>query len=366
MYQERNADKIRLWRGTGINRLVADDDADSSDSMLEKIPHLNNQVEAMVNNALEDSTGYTKTKEETRELLDYIYSNETVQENTAHSVSEELTNKLEEYEPSKILSLINALAPIDEYLYRHSMNVGLLNGLIGKWSNMSADEIFNLVLIGLLHDCGKALIPPPVLNAPRKLTTVEFEVMKMHAIYSYDILSDFPGTVRIAARSHHEKLNGLGYPYKFIGKEIPLEARITAISDIYDAMVSQRSYKKSQSPFKVLDELSKLKGTELDSDLVDLYVKNMPKELIGKEVVMSNGKIGVVHSINYDDIVYPVISYGGREIQSNEYWYCTHMHISDDDDAQSGKITPNEPQTAYQTQEAQTQTTVHRLLKSAR
>jgi HD-GYP domain-containing protein (c-di-GMP phosphodiesterase class II) len=346
MYQERETGKIKLWKDTGINIAGADKKLDNEkdatyffDPTLEEIPHMNSQVGTMVSNAMEDSIGYTKTKEETRGLLDYIYANETVQEDTAHSVSEELTNKLEEHKASKILSLINALAPIDEYLYRHSMNVGLLNGLMGKWINMSADEVYNLVLIGLLHDCGKALVPSQVLNATRRLTAVEYEVMKMHTIYSYDLLSDFPSTVRVAARSHHEKTNGLGYPYKFAGEEIPLEARITAISDIYDAMVSQRSYKKAQSPFEVLDELSKLKGTELDPDLVELYIRNMPKELIGKEVVMSNGNIGVVHSVNYDNIKYPTIIFGGREINSNEYWYCTHMHLSDDNDIQSGNFT---------------------------
>jgi len=238
----------------------------------------------------------------------------------------ELSDRLEVNSPSLILSLINALAPVDEYLQRHCVNVSLLNGLQAQWLGMPKHDVDRLVLAGLLHDCGKALMPPRVLNAPRKLTLIEFEVIKMHVVYSYELLENFPDPVRRAARYHHEKMAGGGYPDKLPRDRITLESRITAVSDVYDAMVSQRAYKKPRSPFRIMAVLAELKDIELDSRLVEVFNKNMPQELINKPVMMSNGSIGAVRAIDPDEIEYPMIEVNGTVIKSGGHLYCTAMY----------------------------------------
>ncbi len=103
----------------------------------------------------------------------------------------------------------------------------------------------SLILTGVLHDIGKTKIPEEILNAPRKLTPEEFEVMKRHPLYSFELLGDdISEDVRYAVRWHHEKLDGKGYPDGLKAESISYFARITTISDIYDAMLSARSYKK--------------------------------------------------------------------------------------------------------------------------
>ncbi|MCL2226331.1 MAG: HD domain-containing protein [Oscillospiraceae bacterium] len=301
-----------------------------SEKTYERMLGLGAQTETISRQEMEKATGYSDVKDETLGLLDEISQKKKVlQQDALHSVSERLSNKLDEVAPSKILSLVNALAPVDEYLQRHCVNVSLLNGMLGKWLGMGKEDIDRLVLIGLLHDCGKALIPPQLLNVPRKLAAGEYEVLKMHAVHSYNLLADFPEPIRMAARGHHEKVDASGYPDGLPPVKISLEARITAVSDIYDAMVSRRAYKGPQSPFGVLATLSKLKGTELDSTLVDTFVQNMPKELLEREVVMSDGKIGIVHSFDPNDIEYPVVIVGGRAIKSNKEWRCASMHTRD-------------------------------------
>jgi len=279
-----------------------------------------------VRQELEEATGYAVAKDAAQELLGEIQAKQVVEQESAHAVSSDLANQLEELSPATVMSLINALAPIDEYLQRHCINVSLLNGLFGRWLGLPKPEVDKLVLMGLVHDCGKALIPPQVLNAPRKLTLAEFEVIKMHVVFSYELLTKFPDSVRLAARHHHEKISGEGYPDKLVGESIPLEARITAISDIYDAMVSQRIYKKPNSPFSIMAMLERLKETDLDTRLVDLFNEKMPYELLNKLVLMSDGSIGVVRAFDQNDIEYPVIEIDGRALKSGKTWHCVSMY----------------------------------------
>ena len=275
---------------------------------------------------LESSTGYSAAKDKTFELLEEISHNKFIRQESLRCISAELSTRLNVTRPSIIISLINALAPVDEYLQRHCINVSLLNGLIGKWMGMERIGVDNLILTGLMHDCGKALIPSRVLKAPRKLNLVEFEVVKMHPINSYELLTEFPEEMRFSARYHHEKINGRGYPDHLEGWEIPLDARITAISDVYDAMVSQRAYKHPSSPFRTLATLSDLRDVDLDAEIVDVFIKNMPNELVDKPVMMSDGSVGIVRSIDGEDLEYPFVEIDGTTVKSDCDLYCTSMY----------------------------------------
>ena len=277
---------------------------------------------------VEKESGYEDVKDSTLELLEEIAKEKVVDQQSLQDVSQELSNRLKTTPPTTIVSLINAMAPIDEYLQRHSVNVSLLNGLIGRWMGLPTDDVDRLVLIGLLHDCGKTQLPPSILNAPRKLTGVEFEVVKMHAVYTYDLLSEFPENVRLAASSHHERIDGSGYP-KHLTNDITLESRITAVSDVYDAMVSQRAYKSPQSPFSIMALLNKLSGIELDVDVTRAFTENMPKELMNKPVKMSDGMIGIVLDFDPEDIEYPMVEHSGNPKKTSKDLYCVSMYSDD-------------------------------------
>ena len=320
-----DAESIRRIRDLNAGRDAIYVSGDTYKQLVEKLP----PIPIPNRREIEESTGYSAAKDETFELLDEIARNKVVKQEALRTVSDELSTRLEVNSPSTILSLINALAPVDEYLQRHCVNVSLLNGLIGRWLGLPKREVDELVLIGLLHDCGKAVTPPKVLNAPRKLTAVEFEVIKMHSVYSYELLTDFLEPVRLAARAHHEKMSGAGYPDRLARDSIPIEGRITAVSDIYDAMVSQRAYKTPRSPFSIMAYLAELRDRDLDGDLVNVFIQNMPVELIDKPVVMIDGTIGVVREFDPNDIEYPIIEVNGIVIKSNEKLYCTSMHIEE-------------------------------------
>ncbi|MCL2500642.1 MAG: HD-GYP domain-containing protein [Defluviitaleaceae bacterium] len=276
--------------------------------------------------ALEKATGYDKIADEAVDYLSETAKNKSVDPVKLKVISHMLSNWMGTASSAIVLTLVNALAPVDEYLQRHCVNTAFLNGLMGKWMGLPLEAVSRLALIGLLHDCGKALMPHSILNEHRRLTVVEYEVIKTHPLHSYELLSDFPEDVRFAARGHHEKMNGTGYPDGLANDAIPIESRITAISDIYDALVAQRAYKEPRSPFNVLALLKRIAGRELDERLVNLFLTNIPKELIGKQVVLSNGTVAYVREIDYDDIEYPIVNQFGERLKTNETLYCTSMY----------------------------------------
>ena len=174
-----------------------------------------------------------------------------------------------------------------------------------------------------MHDIGKTKVPEEILNAPRRLTEEEFEIIKAHPVYSYELLWDnVDEDIRLAARHHHERLDGKGYPDQIAGDEISLLARITAISDVYDAMISQRSYKESMIPFDVLEKFKKGEFPGLDERLVDLFVKNMVANYRDVKVQMSDGRIGVVRYIPPNDLNHPIINCNHDVSQTDDKWYC--------------------------------------------
>lgn len=135
----------------------------------------------------------------------------------------------------------------DSYTYTHSINVALLSRLIGKWMKYGKNMQDSLMFAGLLHDIGKMKIDKNVLNKPDKLTDQEFEKIKQHSVYSYELLQlnkDIPLDVKVGILMHHERMDGSGYPYGVCNENINDIAKVLAIADSYDAMISERPYQK--------------------------------------------------------------------------------------------------------------------------
>jgi putative two-component system response regulator len=135
-----------------------------------------------------------------------------------------------------------------------------------------------------LHDVGKIAISDTILNKPGKLTPEEFDIMKTHAAIGVTIIQrieenaeehDFMKHARLIAGGHHEKWDGTGYPEGVKGKDIPLEARLMAVADVYDALLSVRPYKQPLSSGEARQIIQDGKGTQFDPFLVDIFLKVM-------------------------------------------------------------------------------------------
>jgi len=281
----------------------------------------------------EANAGYSEIKNETTRLITIAQITQSVPYKQVCDVGDLVLDRINITDPAALFQCINGDNTIDEYLYRHSANVAIINGLIGKWLGLKKEDTETLVLLGLVHDMGKTRVPASILNSPNKLSEEEFAVMKHHPVYSFEMLNTnnkFSDAIKISARHHHEKMNGKGYPDGLVADDIPFYSRITSISDIYDAMVSTRCYKNAQSPFKVLLEMQSEQFSGLDIRLVNLFNSQMPKELIGKSVLLSDGSAGIVKYVSDMNMEYPVVDVSGETVITNESLYCVSMLLNDE------------------------------------
>ncbi len=137
-----------------------------------------------------------------------------------------------------------------------------------------------LIRMGRLHDIGKIKVPHNILHKEGKLTQEEFRIIKMHPIYGEQILYPIKSLRALcpAVRGHHERYDGTGYPDQLAGKDIPVEARVIAIADVYDALVSSRPYKKGMTPQQALDIIRKDKGSAFDPEYVDAFTRMIQRK----------------------------------------------------------------------------------------
>jgi putative two-component system response regulator len=159
-----------------------------------------------------------------------------------------------------IFSLANAVEAKDGYTQGHVERVSDLAVCIGRQIGLTESEIEALKLGGALHDIGKVAVPNLILNKPGPLSPEEWEIMKKHTDIGFKIclpLKDNLGMALSVVRHHHEKLDGTGYPDALTGDQIPVVARIMAVVDIYDALITDRPYRKGMPPadaFNILED----------------------------------------------------------------------------------------------------------------
>jgi len=179
-----------------------------------------------------------------------------------------------------IKTLSFTLEAKDVYTKGHSMRVAEYTRIIASHLGFDTDKIEKLHFAATLHDIGKIGVPDTVLNKPGKLTDREYNVIKMHTSIGSDILKNIESIkyASVIARHHHERYDGKGYPDGISGENIPLEARIVAIADTYDAMTSKRVYRRKVLSNDIIrDEFTKNKGKQFDPDLADLFLELLDK-----------------------------------------------------------------------------------------
>jgi len=204
-----------------------------------------------------------KTDDMLKEAEDNMYSNKVLHGQSARNES--------------VMSVLETLKDKYEEERIHSDKVSQYCKSMGEKLMLDEDAIKELELAGLMHDIGKITIPDSILDKPGKLTDEEWKIMKSHTIGGYNILRSADKYSRLAeyALTHHERWDGKGYPNGLKGEEIPLFSRIIGVSDAYEAMTSDRPYRKALSQQTAIDELYRCAGTQFDAKLVDIFVKEV-------------------------------------------------------------------------------------------
>lgn len=225
-----------------------------------------------------------------------------------HQLADELQNSV--LRNANALSCLGRIREKDNYLLEHSVNLSVLMSLFGNYRELSSDVLHQTIVGALLHDLGKILTPDEILHKPGRLTPEEFEVMKLHAQHSRDILASTEGigelTV-ITAAQHHERIDGTGYPEGLKGDEISEYGRMVAITDVYDAITADRVYHKGMTPTQGMKKLLEWSGTHLDPNLVKQFIRCLGLYPVGSMVLLESGRLGVVIETNESDQRLPTV-----------------------------------------------------------
>lgn len=237
--------------------------------------------------------------------------------------------------PDSLACMLN-IREKDEYLLEHSVAVSVYITLFSRYLGLERDIIEQLSVGAFLHDIGKIKISDEILNKPGKLTDAEFTIMKTHANHSIDIIKATPGISPLSlevAALHHEKLNGTGYPFKVAGKDISKYGRMIAICDIFDALTATRVYKEGYAhskAFAILRELAKQE--QLDSDLVDHFIKCVGVFPIGSLVQLKSNKLALVKYRNDKDPTNPQV-HSFYNVKNNHFLDKQEIDLSTSDDS---------------------------------
>jgi len=248
-------------------------------------------------------------KERVAQGVSFLYNNTESEDfiDATNNIAEDLMKSI--MENDAIAVDVSELKVSDEYTFKHSVDVATMAMVIGKKHGLSEREVHEIGIAGLLHDIGKTKIPAKILNKPEKLTDEEFEIMKQHSLYGYKILKekgDISDGILMGVLQHHEKLNGNGYPMGVPDEKIITYAKLLSIVDIYDALVTDRVYKKAFSPRDAVEMIMAMTD-ELDINAMHSFLNSMILYPVGSTVKLSNGERARVVENNPQWILRPKV-----------------------------------------------------------
>ena len=229
-----------------------------------------------------------------RELLNVIDNVLLAKE--VHEQNRLLERELRDTFTSIVRSLISLLSVKDPYTGEHSGMVLQLAERLARKCGLKEEEVFDVKIAALLHDIGKIGVPETILRKPARLTPEEKAEMDKHVIYGHRALAGIPklSRVRELVYHHHERWDGLGYPERLIGEQTPLGARIVAVVDAYDAMTSDRPYRRGMESEVALRRLNDASGTQFDPQVVECFAQCLAEGLPNSD--RSTDLRGIVNS----------------------------------------------------------------------
>lgn len=231
-------------------------------------------------------------KTDTLNRLEKVYENledtGMIVEETS-TITEALIGTLNQSDAT--LVSIEQLKISDEYTFKHCVDVAVLSMILAKHSGKPDDNIKDITQAGLLHDIGKSRIPKEILNKPAALDEKEWEMMRKHPTWGYQMVKDNPDLsedVKIAILEHHENVDGTGYPLGAKGDQIHYMSKILTIADVYDALITERAYKEAKNPAEAL-EIMYAMANKFDIDLFRAFLDCIVLYPVGSTVKLSNG-----------------------------------------------------------------------------
>lgn len=286
--------QIEYLQGQGIGGIyIVEGEADPEDLAAIQIPEHTQKV--IEKTRVPDRSKVILTedvKKRVGEGVQYVFANPDAEGFTeaAENISSVLMDTI--MSDDAVAVDINMLKVSDEYTFRHSVDVATIAMIIGRKYGLNREQIREIGTAGLLHDVGKSKIPNEVLNKPSQLTDEEFEQMKMHSTFGYRILQEkgtFSKGILLGVLQHHEKVSGDGYPIGLKEDQIHTYAKIISVADIYDALVTDRPYKKAFSKRTAM-EMVLATSQALDVDVIQSFMRSVILFPVDAVVELSNGE----------------------------------------------------------------------------
>lgn len=241
------------------------------------------------------SPTYQAAKNHIKLLLSSVELDQALSAIETQGIVRECVDKVMQ-NPNALLWLTR-LKNYDDYTAQHSINVSLLAIALGRHMGMDKWALENLGMCALLHDVGKMNVADEILNKPGPLNSEEFCEMSKHTIYAKKLLMAcndvYPGVVDVAC-NHHERLDGKGYPRGIDGSKISTFTRVVTIVDAYDAMTSDRCYRKGISSLDALEVINQHKGTQFDAEIAQIFIAMIGLYPRGYLRGMKNGEVGII------------------------------------------------------------------------
>lgn len=213
------------------------------------------------------------------------------------------------------------LRTYDDYTYRHSVNVAVMSTIVGLNLGYNRATLKELSISAMLHDIGKLMLNPAILNKPGPLTEEECRHIRQHPQMGFNFLRqrmDISSKIRAGVLSHHENEDGSGYPNGFVRDEIYIFAKIIHVVDVFDALVSKRPYKLPYAKSEAVEYLMGSCDRLFDREIVEAFIQSVSIYPLGTEVLLSDGREGIV-AANRNNPLRPVIRlWDGEEVDLND------------------------------------------------
>lgn len=251
---------------------------------------------------------HSKAKEAVTSMFSDVRMGKALEIAEATELVDEINQSMER-NPNALLSLAR-LKIANEYTYLHSVAVCMLMVALGRQLGLKGEELRQAGVAGLLHDVGKMAVPNEVLEKPGKLTDEEFSIMRSHPRRGWEILKSCYQVHESAldvCLHHHERIDGQGYPEKLTGDQLTLFARMGAVCDVYDAISSERCYKKAWSPSESIHKMASWKDGHFDETVFHAFVKTIGIYPNGTLVKLKSGRLGVIIEQSKKSLTAPII-----------------------------------------------------------
>ncbi len=211
-----------------------------------------------------------------------------------------------------VFHMLHCLKENDDVTYSHSIQVGIICNIFGRWLKMSQEDIDTLTICGMLHDVGKLMIPSGIITKPSSLTKGEYNIVQNHPRDGYHMLENQPLNehIKLSALMHHERCDGSGYPDHLMGNQIDEFAKIVAIADTYDAMTCSRVYRSPICPFDVISVFEQEGLHKFDPHYSLTFLECLINTYVNCTVRLSDGRVGDIIMIDNKDLTRPVIKVG--------------------------------------------------------